>query len=288
MKRQHRSVLLNRLQAARMQQQRASLIKAEMAARASTRQAVAQRSRAARLQAVSRKRLVLAQMFAFTALPASGQAPRRAQKPRSRRSRAAPSRRSQPGSLREAARKAQMAQNRAQRASAMAQRRSAPTEGTLSPPETSSPTRAKRSAHKRHVHASNTSAWALSAQRALTGALKRFSRHFRTFPGSSATQPERRRAAARDAQMAHDRAQRTSALSLKRGQRESVDLPATLQAHPPASPEPAGKALECSSEGEVNSDFSYKVLPIGINLCRNCRPCAREYRHLKLSAALLC
>lgn len=119
-----------------LKQQGASLIRARMFA--STRQAAAQRSRAARLQATAQKRQLLAQSLLpqnLTPLPQAmtiGQAP---QKPHGKKLRGAPRRKTvQPKRIQPAAWEAQQAQSKAQRALALTERRCQATEAvSLSP-----------------------------------------------------------------------------------------------------------------------------------------------------------
>ena len=225
-------MLLSWLQVASMQQQRASVYRAGLAAGASTRQAAAQRSSAARLQATAQKRRAPPQLFLAPTMTI-GQAPRQVQNMCSRQPRSASrntirqpvspragrtgraNRAAQHMRIRSQRASAQLARSRAERASTLAQRRAQATPTDAKAAEAAA-ARVKPGAHKQHAHASRLAALASGAQQALRGALHRFSRQPRAATGQAATTPEKLRAAARHAHLMQSSAERGKGLSLKR------------------------------------------------------------------------
>ncbi len=250
-------IVLTWLQAARTQQQRASVFRAGLSAGASRRQATAQRSGIARLQATAQKRLAPPQLFLAPSMTI-GQAPRQAQKVRSRQPRSvsrksirqpvrlwAAGRRPQLAQIRTQRASAQLARSRAQRASILAQRRGQVTETSAAaahtaakaaeaPASAAQPGKAactRTAAHKRHALASSLSALASGTQQALRGALDRFSRQPRVAAGKVATTPEKLRAAGRHAHQMQSSAQRDSGLLLRRNH-NTVNAPSAAEDGP--------------------------------------------------------
>ena len=257
------------VQVASTPQQRASLVRAGLAA--STRHAAAHRSRTARVQATAVKRHAPPPTLLARRMQA-GQAPRQAQKLRSqawkhhsRRPRIGPSRKTtQPSMLRAAAREAQQVQSRSHRALTLARRR-APATRTAPSAVQSCAQREDQTA--RQAQSSSRGGSAGSEQD-----LTRLDIRTETQPGHvhhpQRTRAARARAAAQrrsthadevsavasDSQ--HDPLQGSPGMPKQAGKQESphdVEAPATPQLHAPPTAVPAEEFSQKGFEGSTHA-----------------------------------
>ena len=220
------------LQAAHAQPQGASPVRTGLTA--ITRHAAARKSRIACIQAAAQRRHVPLETLLAQAMTI-GQAPRQAQKPRSREQkhcsrqpRLACSGKSTQLDMLRAARAAQLAQSRSKRASALARSRSEAAEAlpaalclqaTAGPPAEMQGSRAvcaHASAHQKHAHANNSPAAASDSQQAPHQAENRMSKIL--------SQPAMLRLATQRADLARGRAQRAHAVFQKREEPTRVSI----------------------------------------------------------------